>query len=167
MSEFFFNLIAVSGKIGEGVHIVCSNVLVGGASSPSLTGFPACFTNSEFFWDGFLSCQQQAFRPVPQRVIFFCGVISCQQQAFRPVPQRVIFFGMGFYPVSNRLSGLFYKELFFLRWVSILSATGKMPVPQKVIFFGMDRHYQHNFFPKRRQVRYDVISLSVLAGSSR
>ena len=103
MSEFFFNLITVSGKIGEGVHIVCSNVLVGGASSPSLTGFPACSTNSDFFGDGFLSCQQPAFRPVPQ----------------------------------------------------------------KVIFFGKDRHYQHNFFPKRRQVRYDVISRSVLAGSSR
>ena len=81
MSEFFFYLIAVIGKIGEGVHIVCSNVFVGGASSRSLTG--------------------------------------------------------------------------------------KMPVPQTVIFFGMDRHYQHNFFPKRRQVRYDVISRSVLAGSSR
>ena len=102
MSEFFFNLIAVSGEIGEGVHIVCSNVLVGGASSPSLTGK-------------------------------------------MPLSQRVIFFG----------------------WVSILLATGKMPVPQRVIFFGMDRHYQHNFFPKRRQVRYDVISRSVLAGSSR
>jgi hypothetical protein len=61
-----------------------------------------------------------------------------------PVPQKVIFF-VGY----------------------ILSATGKMPVPQKVIFFLMDRHYQHNFFEKRRQVRYDVISRSVLAGSSR
>jgi hypothetical protein len=30
-----------------------------------------------------------------------------------PVPQTVNFFGMGFYPVSNRLSGLFHKELFF------------------------------------------------------
>ena len=80
MSEFFFNLIAVSGKIGEGVHIVCSNVLVGGASSPSLTGFRACSTNSEFFL-------------------------------------------MGIYPVSNRLSGLFHKELFFLGWIDINNIT--------------------------------------------
>jgi hypothetical protein len=74
---------------------------VGGASSPSLTGFPACYTNSEFFFDGFLSCQQQAFRPVPQRVIFFVGL----------------------YPVSNRLSGLFHKELFFFGWIDITNIT--------------------------------------------
>jgi hypothetical protein len=73
---------------------------------------------------------------------------------------------MGFYPVSNRLSGLFHNELFFL-WGYILSATGFLACSTKSYFFLMDRHYQNNFFPKRRQVRYDVISRSVLAGSSR
>ncbi|MEG5203788.1 hypothetical protein QUB69_18200, partial [Microcoleus sp. AT13-A6] len=82
-----------------------------------------------------------------------------------PVPQRVIFL-VGFYPVSNRQDACSTKSYFFW-WGFILSATGKMPVPQRVIFFGMDGDYQHNFFPKRRQVRYDVISRSVLAGSSR
>jgi hypothetical protein len=82
-----------------------------------------------------------------------------------PVSQRVIFLGMGFYPVSNRQDACSTKSYFFVGY--ILSATGKMPVPQKVIFFLMARHYQHNFFEKRRQVRYDVISRSVLAGSSR
>ena len=91
MSEFFFNLIAVSGKIGEGVHIVCSNVLVGGASSPSLTGK----------------------MPVPQRVIFF-------GMGFYPVSNRQDacstnseFFWMGFYPVSNRQDACSTKSYFF------------------------------------------------------
>jgi len=76
VSEFFFNLIAVSGKIGEGVHIVCSNVLVGWASSPSLTGFPACYTNSDFFgWVSILSAT--GFPACSTKSYFFLWVISC------------------------------------------------------------------------------------------
>ncbi|MEG4916762.1 hypothetical protein, partial [Microcoleus sp. B13-B6] len=61
---------------------------------------------------------------------------------------------------------LFHKELFFLVGFSPVS-NRQDACSTKSYFFLMDRHYQHNFFPKRRQVRYDVISRSVLAGSSR
>ena len=92
MSEFFFNLIAVSGKIGEGVHIVCSNVLVGWASSPSLTGKMSVPQRVIFFgWVSILSATGKM--PVPQRVIFFCGVISCQQLARYLFHKELFFFG--------------------------------------------------------------------------
>jgi hypothetical protein len=58
---------------------------------------------------------------------------------------------MGFYPVSNRLSGLFHNELFF--FVGLYPISNRLSgLFHKELFFWMDRHYQHNFFEKRWQV---------------
>jgi hypothetical protein len=49
---------------------------------------------------------------------------------FYPVSNRLsglfhkeLFFFVGLYPVSNRLSGLFHKELFFLGWIDTTNLT--------------------------------------------
>jgi hypothetical protein len=49
---------------------------------------------------------------------------------FYPVSNRLsdlfhkeLFFFVGLYPVSNRLSGLFHKELFFWGWIDISNIT--------------------------------------------
>ena len=92
------------------------------------------------------------------------------------------FFLMGFYPVSNRQDACSTKSYFFgMGFYSVINrqdacstknefscGVGILPARVRLIDIVQDvKYYKHNFFEKRRQVRYDVKLRSVLAGSSR
>ncbi|WP_333156791.1 hypothetical protein [Microcoleus sp. B9-D4] len=50
----------------------------------SATGFPACSTKDKFYCGTGILRQQQAFRPVPQKINFIV------EQAGKPVPKKLI-----------------------------------------------------------------------------
>jgi hypothetical protein len=56
-------------------------------------------------------------------VNFFGWVSILSATGFPACSTMNYFFWMGFYPVSNRLSGLFHKELFFWGWIDITNIT--------------------------------------------